>query len=59
MKYLLVIALVLVVFWLWRSNRQAGQKCSAAAPRPRQGARSKRNHGNGGLRRLRCAPAQV
>lgn len=25
MKYLIVIALALVVVWIWRSNRQAGQ----------------------------------
>ncbi|ABM38678.1 PP0621 family protein [Polaromonas naphthalenivorans] len=31
MKYLLVIALVLLVFWLWRSNRQADR--NAAQPR--------------------------
>ena len=34
MKYLLVIALVLVVFWLWRHNRQA-ERNEAAAARPR------------------------
>ncbi|MDB5929778.1 MAG: hypothetical protein JWR60_1485 [Polaromonas sp.] len=31
MKYLLVITFVLVVFWVWRHNRQA--KKDAAAPR--------------------------
>ncbi|MDB5742890.1 MAG: hypothetical protein JWR68_1205 [Polaromonas sp.] len=31
MKYLLIIALVLVVFWLWRQNRQNAKK--AASPR--------------------------
>jgi uncharacterized protein len=33
MKYLLVIAFVLVVFWLWRHNRQAERE---AAPPPRR-----------------------
>lgn len=33
MKYLLVAALVLVVFWLWRHNRQAEKK-EANATRP-------------------------
>ena len=32
MKYLLVILLILVVFWLWRSSRQAEKP--AAQPRP-------------------------
>lgn len=36
MKYLLVIGLVLVVFWLWRHNRQA-EKRSAPAPRRQPG----------------------
>lgn len=35
MKYLLVTALVFVVFWLWRHNRQA-EKNQAAAARPRK-----------------------
>ena len=34
MKYLLVMALVLVVFWLWRHNRQA-ERNEAASARPR------------------------
>jgi uncharacterized protein len=33
MKYLLVIALVLVVFWLWRQNRPA-EKNAAPPQRP-------------------------
>ena len=33
MKYLLVISLALVVFWLWRHNRQAEKR---AAPGPRR-----------------------
>ena len=37
MKYLLVIAFVLVVFWLWRHNRQA-EKNAAQPPRPRTNA---------------------
>jgi uncharacterized protein len=35
MKYFLVMALVLVVFWLWRHNRDAERK-DAAATRPPQ-----------------------
>jgi len=34
MKYLLVAALVLVVFWLWRHNREAEKKEAAAARPP-------------------------
>ena len=36
MKYLLVAALVLVVFWLWRNNRDTERKDAAAnrAPSP-------------------------
>jgi uncharacterized protein len=34
MKYLIVIALALVVVWIWRSNRRAGQ----ADRQPRQSA---------------------
>lgn len=39
MKYLLVAALVLVVFWLWRHNREterrdAGAARAPAAPKP-------------------------
>lgn len=34
MKYLLVILLILVVFWLWRSGRPRQKK--AAPPRPAQ-----------------------
>ncbi|HEY3048574.1 MAG TPA: PP0621 family protein [Polaromonas sp.] len=37
MKYLLVAALVLVVFWLWRHNRQA-ERNEAARARPRSPA---------------------
>lgn len=33
MKYLLVAALVLVVFWLWRNNRDV-EKNTTAATRP-------------------------
>ena len=35
MKYLLVISLVLLVFFLWRHNRQAGKR---SAPRQQPGA---------------------
>jgi uncharacterized protein len=35
MKYLLVVALVFVVFWLWRSGRGSDSKPAAAA-RPEQ-----------------------
>lgn len=35
MKYLLVMGFVLVVFWLWRHNRDAERK-DATATRPRQ-----------------------
>jgi uncharacterized protein len=40
MKYLLVTALVLVVFWLWRHNRQAERKAapSDGASRPDRAA---------------------
>lgn len=35
MKYVLVIGLVLVVLWLWRSNKRAGTSRPAApAPEP-------------------------
>jgi len=39
MKYLLVAALVLVVFWLWRNNRDTERKDAAAtrAPAPKPG----------------------
>lgn len=33
MKYLLVTALILGIFWLWRHNRQS-EKDAAAPPRP-------------------------
>lgn len=33
MKYLLITALVFVVFWLWRHNRQAERNQAAARPR--------------------------
>jgi len=32
MKYLLVMALVLVVFWIWRHNREAERETRAARP---------------------------
>jgi len=32
MKYLLVAALVLVVFWLWRNNRETERNDAAARP---------------------------
>ncbi|MFC5520447.1 PP0621 family protein [Polaromonas jejuensis] len=35
MKYLLVTALILVVFWLWRHNRQV-ERDEAARPQPRK-----------------------
>lgn len=34
MKYLLVAALVLVVFWLWRHNRETSRDDAAAARPP-------------------------
>ena len=34
MKYLLVMALALGMFWLWRHNRQADKADRAAARRP-------------------------
>ena len=34
MKYLLLTAFVLVIFWLWRHNRQA-ERHEAASARPR------------------------
>ena len=40
MKYLLVIALVLVVFWLWRHNRDTERQAArddTARARPRAG----------------------
>lgn len=37
MKYLLVIVLALVVLWLWRSNRRAGQPDRPAPPADRTG----------------------
>ncbi|MDP2258036.1 MAG: PP0621 family protein [Polaromonas sp.] len=42
MKYLLVTALVLVVFWLWRHNRQAERKAaqSDSTTRPSRAAKS-------------------
>jgi uncharacterized protein len=41
MKYLLVITLILVVFWLWRHNRQAERK-AAQPQRPRTKAPDKK-----------------
>jgi uncharacterized protein len=32
MKYLLVMGLVLVVFWIWRHNREAERDAAAARP---------------------------
>lgn len=40
MKYLLLIALALLVVWLWRSARQAERKAQAPA-RPAPAARAK------------------
>jgi len=42
MKYLLVSALVLVVFWLWRHNRQAERKAAQSnhATRPASAAKA-------------------
>lgn len=42
MKYLLVTALAVVVFWLWRHNRQAERKAaqSDGATRPSRSAKS-------------------
>lgn len=42
MKYLLVTVLVLVVFWLWRHNRQAEKKAAPGdgARRPGRAANS-------------------
>lgn len=37
MKYLLVIALALVVVWLWRSNRRNPQERQPTKPASRQG----------------------
>ncbi|MDB5869892.1 MAG: hypothetical protein JWP96_2224 [Polaromonas sp.] len=34
MKYLLIMALVLVVFWLWRHNRQAEKNAAPPQARP-------------------------
>ena len=34
MKYLLVMALVLVVFWIWRHNREAERRDAAPARAP-------------------------
>jgi len=34
MKYLLVMALVLVVFWIWRHNREAERGDAAPARQP-------------------------
>ena len=34
MKYLLVMGLVLVVFWIWRHNREAERDAAAAARPP-------------------------
>ena len=33
MKFLLVLAVVLVGVWLWRSNRQTGQKLNRQQPK--------------------------
>jgi len=34
MKYLLIITLGLVIFWLWRHNRQAEKKSAEQSRRP-------------------------
>jgi uncharacterized protein len=34
MKYLLVMGFVLVVFWIWRHNRETEQRDAAPAHRP-------------------------
>lgn len=39
MKYLLVITVVLVGFWIWRNNRQGERADTAAPPAPRAPAR--------------------
>ena len=33
MKYLIIIALALAVFWIWRHNRQAEKDATRAPPR--------------------------
>lgn len=38
MKYLLLIALLLGVFWLWRHRRQAVRRAAAPRPAPARGA---------------------
>lgn len=42
MKYLLVTALVLVVFWLWRHNRQVEGKAAQSDGASRPGRAAKR-----------------
>jgi uncharacterized protein len=37
MKYLLVVLVVMVAFWLWKKNR-AGDGAASAAPKPRRDA---------------------
>ena len=41
MKYLLVIAFILVVFWLWRHNRQVENKAHQTPPARGQGTPAK------------------
>lgn len=41
MKYLLVIALILGVFWLWRHNRQVENKTQQKPPARGKGAPAK------------------
>lgn len=36
MKYLLVLVLLAVVFWLWRHQRQANQRAAARKAQPQQ-----------------------
>ena len=54
MKYLLVTVFVLVVFWLWRHNRQA-ERNEAARARPR----SPVGQGNGVTEIVACDVCQV
>ena len=57
MKYLLVLALVFVVFWVWRKNREAEQG-DAAAARSRA-ARPAANPGTGITEVVACDVCQV
>lgn len=53
MKYLLVLAFVLVVFWLWRHNRQAERNETPPARRPPS------NQGTGVTEMVACDVCQV